>query len=36
MNRFEYTRAGTVQEAVQALAADPAARFIAGAPTSST
>lgn len=30
MNRFEYTRAGTVQEAVQALAADPAARFIAG------
>ncbi|AWB20085.1 xanthine dehydrogenase family protein subunit M [Methylobacterium currus] len=30
MNRFAYTRAGTVQEAVQALAADPAARFIAG------
>ncbi|SFV16564.1 xanthine dehydrogenase YagS FAD-binding subunit [Methylobacterium sp. 174MFSha1.1] len=30
MNRFDYTRAGTVQEAVQALAADPAARFIAG------
>ncbi|MGE7417318.1 FAD binding domain-containing protein [Methylobacterium tarhaniae] len=30
MNRFEYTRAGTVQEAVQVLAADPAARFIAG------
>ncbi|AWN53171.1 xanthine dehydrogenase family protein subunit M [Methylobacterium sp. 17Sr1-1] len=30
MNRFDYTRAGTVQEAVQALAADPSARFIAG------
>ncbi|MGX7705741.1 FAD binding domain-containing protein [Methylobacterium sp. Gmos1] len=30
MNRFDYTRAGTVQEAVQALASDPAARFIAG------
>lgn len=30
MNRFDYTRAGTVQEAVLALAADPAARVIAG------
>ncbi|MEH3147538.1 MAG: xanthine dehydrogenase family protein subunit M [Methylobacterium frigidaeris] len=30
MNRFAYTRAGTVAEAVQALAADPAARLIAG------
>ncbi|GJD50193.1 Aldehyde oxidoreductase FAD-binding subunit PaoB [Methylobacterium crusticola] len=30
MNRFAYTRAGTVREAVQALAADPAAQLIAG------
>ncbi|GJE07512.1 MULTISPECIES: xanthine dehydrogenase family protein subunit M [Methylobacterium] len=30
MNRFEYVRAGTVSEAVAALAADPSARFIAG------
>ncbi|MGY2048652.1 FAD binding domain-containing protein [Methylobacterium sp. JK268] len=30
MNRFAYTRAGSVAEAVSALAADPAARIIAG------
>ncbi len=30
MNRFDYVRPGTVAEAVQALGADPAARFIAG------
>jgi xanthine dehydrogenase YagS FAD-binding subunit len=30
MNRFSYVRAGTVDEAVQALAADPAAKVIAG------
>lgn len=30
MNRFAYTRAGSVAEAVQALAGDPAARIIAG------
>ena len=30
MNRFDYVRAGTVAEAVQALGADPGARFIAG------
>ena len=30
MNRFDYVRAGTVAEAVQALGADPSARFIAG------
>ena len=30
MNRFEYVRAGTVAEAVQAVAADANARFIAG------
>ncbi|WP_336489341.1 FAD binding domain-containing protein [Methylobacterium nigriterrae] len=30
MNRFEYVRAGTVAEAVQALGADPSARLIAG------
>ncbi|HEV7438555.1 MAG TPA: xanthine dehydrogenase family protein subunit M [Methylobacterium sp.] len=30
MNRFEYVRAGTVAEAVQALAGDPNAKFIAG------
>jgi len=30
MNRFSYVRAGTVDEAVQALVADPAAKVIAG------
>jgi xanthine dehydrogenase YagS FAD-binding subunit len=30
MNRFDYVRPNTVAEAVQALGADPAARFIAG------
>lgn len=30
MNRFDYVRAGNLQEAVTALAADPAARVIAG------
>jgi xanthine dehydrogenase YagS FAD-binding subunit len=30
MNRFDYVRPSTVAEAVQALGADPAARFIAG------
>ncbi|MFE1599602.1 FAD binding domain-containing protein [Methylobacterium sp. ID0610] len=30
MNRFAYTRAGTVAEAVRTLAADPAAKIIAG------
>ncbi|MFF9551228.1 FAD binding domain-containing protein [Methylobacterium fujisawaense] len=30
MNRFDYVRAGTVAEAIQALHADPEARFIAG------
>ena len=30
MNRFDYVRANTVAEAVQALGADPGARFIAG------
>lgn len=30
MNRFGYTRAGSVAEAIQAIAADPAARLIAG------
>ncbi len=30
MNRFDYVRAGTVAEAIQAFQADPKARFIAG------
>ncbi|GJD85920.1 FAD binding domain-containing protein [Methylobacterium haplocladii] len=30
MNRFDYVRAGTVAEAVQAFGSDPSARFIAG------
>ena len=30
MNRFDYVRAGSVADAIQAIAADPAARLIAG------